>query len=119
MRSGICGVVAALGLACPWAWGAPASRAEATVDEAGKGPRRGGGGTKEVVQTVGAAADNGTKTKVVILGTGTPAANPDASGPAVAIVVNGAAYLVDCGPGVVRRAAAAERKGIAALKVQN
>jgi len=54
-----------------------------------------------------------------MLGTGTPLANPDASGPAVAIVVNGAAYLVDCGPGVVRRAAAAERKGIAALKVQN
>src|SRR5215813_6133021 len=60
-----------------------------------------------------------SKTQVVILGTGTPAANPDASGPAVAIVVNGTAYLVDCGPGVVRRAAAAERKGIAALRVQN
>jgi ribonuclease BN (tRNA processing enzyme) len=58
-------------------------------------------------------------TQVVMLGTGTPQANPDASGPAVAIVVNGAAYLVDCGPGVVRRAAAAERKGIAALSVQN
>jgi ribonuclease BN (tRNA processing enzyme) len=54
-----------------------------------------------------------------MLGTGTPLANPDASGPAVAIVLNGTAYLVDCGPGVVRRAAAAERKGIAALKVQN
>ena len=59
------------------------------------------------------------KTQVVILGTGTPVANPDTSGPAVAIVVNGAAYLVDCGPGVVRRAAAAERNGIAALKVSN
>jgi len=59
------------------------------------------------------------KTQVVILGTGTPTANPDASGPAVVIVVNGTAYLVDCGPGVVRRAAAAERKGIAALKPQN
>ena len=59
------------------------------------------------------------QTKVVILGTGTPQADPDASGPAVAIVVNGSAYLVDCGPGVVRRAAAAQRKGVAALAVQN
>lgn len=60
-----------------------------------------------------------SRTQVVILGSGAPRPNPDASGPAVAIVVNGAAYLVDCGPGVVRRAAAAERKGIAALKVEN
>lgn len=58
-------------------------------------------------------------TQVVVLGTGTPLADPDRSGPAVAIVVNGAAYLVDCGPGVVRRAAAAEKKGIAALAVKN
>ncbi|HTQ61868.1 MAG TPA: MBL fold metallo-hydrolase [Candidatus Solibacter sp.] len=60
-----------------------------------------------------------SKTQVVILGTGTPVADPDTSGPAVAIVVNDAAYLVDCGPGVVRRAAAAERKGVSALKVTN
>jgi len=60
--------------------------------------------------TVTTAASE-SKTQVVILGTGTPRANPDASGPAVAIVVNGAVYLVDCGPGVVRRAAAAQRKG--------
>ena len=64
-------------------------------------------------------ASGASKTQVVILGTGTPRADPDASGPAVAIVVNGAAYLVDCGPGAVRRAAAAERKGIGALKVTN
>jgi ribonuclease BN (tRNA processing enzyme) len=31
------------------------------------------------------------------------------------VVVNGVAYLVDAGPGVVRRAAAAARRGIAAL----
>ena len=70
-------------------------------------------------QTSSSSAVAASKTQVVILGTGTPGANPDASGPAVAIVINGAAYLVDCGPGVVRRAAAAERKGVAALKVQN
>jgi len=51
----------------------------------------------------------------VMLGTGTPNADPDRSGPSVAIVVRGKAYLVDCGPGVVRRAAAAERNGVAAL----
>jgi ribonuclease BN (tRNA processing enzyme) len=51
-----------------------------------------------------------------MLGTGTPAADPERSGPAVAVVVNDRAYLVDCGPGVVRRTAAAEKNGIAALK---
>ena len=56
------------------------------------------------------------KTQVVILGTGTPILDPDRSGPAVAVVVNGSAYLVDFGPGVVRRAAAAAHdKQIAAL----
>jgi len=63
------------------------------------------------------AAPASTRTKVVLLGTGTPAANPDRSGPATAIVVNDTAYLVDFGPGVVRRAsAAATSKGIAALQ---
>lgn len=41
-----------------------------------------------------------------MLGTGTPNPEPDRSGPAVAIVVNDTPYLVDFGPGVVRRAAA-------------
>ena len=57
-------------------------------------------------------------TRVVMLGTGNPGADPERWGPAVAVVVNGRAYLVDCGPGVVRRAAAAERNGIAALKAR-
>lgn len=54
-------------------------------------------------------------THVVLLGTGTPNAEPDRSGPCTAVVVNGAAYLVDFGPGVVRRANAAAKQGIAAL----
>jgi ribonuclease BN (tRNA processing enzyme) len=58
-------------------------------------------------------------TQVVLLGTGTPNADPDRSGPAVAVVVNGSAYLVDAGPGLVRRAAAAQRRGIAALAAPN
>lgn len=45
-------------------------------------------------------------TQVVMLGTGTPNPDPERSGPAVAIVVNDTPYLVDFGPGVVRRASA-------------
>jgi ribonuclease Z len=58
-----------------------------------------------------------TTSKVVLLGTGTPAPTPDRSGPATAIVVGDTAYLIDFGPGVVRRASAAARShGIAALE---
>lgn len=45
-------------------------------------------------------------TRVAFLGTGTPNADPGHSGPSVAILVNGTPYIVDFGPGVVRRAAA-------------
>src|SRR6266850_5142699 len=63
-------------------------------------------------QTAGAS-----KTRVVLLGTGNPGPDPDRSGPATAIVVNDTAYLVDFGPGVVRRASAAFLdKGIKALE---
>jgi ribonuclease BN (tRNA processing enzyme) len=56
-------------------------------------------------------------TQIVLLGTGTPGPDPDRSGPATAIIVNGTAYLVDFGPGVVRRASAAFlEKGIKALE---
>ena len=64
-----------------------------------------------------ASAPPSSTSKVVLLGTGTPAATPDRSGPATAIVVNDTAYLVDFGPGVVRRASgAASSRGIAALE---
>ncbi len=59
-----------------------------------------------------------TRTQVVLLGTGTPNAEPDRSGPALAIVVDGVPYLVDFGPGVVRRAAAAFQKGVKGLDVK-
>jgi len=55
--------------------------------------------------------------QVVLLGTGTPNADPDRFGPAVAVVVNDVPYLVDAGPGVVRRAAAAHRNGVVGLEV--
>lgn len=70
--------------------------------------------------SVAGAAQSASKTQVVILGTGTPILDPDRSGPSLAVVVNGAAYLVDFGPGVVRRAAAAARnKKITALTPSN
>jgi ribonuclease BN (tRNA processing enzyme) len=50
-----------------------------------------------------------------MLGTGTPNADPERYGPAVAVVVDDASYLVDAGVGVVRRAAAAARNGVGAL----
>ena len=66
------------------------------------------------------ALSQDAKTQLVILGTGTPIINPDRSGPSVAVVVNGSAYLVDFGPGVVRRAAAAARdKHVSALTPKN
>ena len=53
--------------------------------------------------------------RVVLLGTGNPNPDPDRSGPALAVVAGGHPYLVDCGPGVVRRAEEARRNGIEAL----
>jgi ribonuclease Z len=59
-------------------------------------------------------------TQVVLLGTGSPPADPDRSGPATAVIVNGTPYLVDFGAGVVRRAkSAVVDKGIAALEPVN
>lgn len=60
-----------------------------------------------------------SSTQIVLLGTGTPNADPERSGPAIAIVVNDTPYLVDFGPGVVRRANAAAQKGIKGLRVNN
>ncbi len=57
-------------------------------------------------------------TQLVLLGTGTPNADPDRMGPSLAVIVNDTPYLVDFGPGVVRRAAAAEQKGVSALAVE-
>jgi ribonuclease BN (tRNA processing enzyme) len=42
--------------------------------------------------------------RVILLGTGTPNPEPEHSGPAVAVVVGPNVYIVDSGPGVVRRA---------------
>lgn len=54
-------------------------------------------------------------TRVVMLGTGTPRPDPDRSGPATALIVNDTPYLIDFGPGVIRRATAAYENGATAL----
>src|SRR5208283_1296223 len=54
-----------------------------------------------------AAGASAQDTRVVLLGTGTPNPEPEHSGPAVAVISGDRVYLVDCGPGVVRRAAQA------------
>ncbi|HEU4828569.1 MAG TPA: MBL fold metallo-hydrolase [Gemmatimonadales bacterium] len=59
------------------------------------------------------------RTRVVMLGTGTPGANPDRFGPAVVVLVDSSAYLFDIGVGVVRQWAAALRNGIAPLGVSD
>ncbi|MCZ6760148.1 MAG: MBL fold metallo-hydrolase [Gemmatimonadetes bacterium] len=71
--------------------------------------------------TVESAATSATAVgdRVVFLGTGTPNALPDRSGPGVAIVAGDAAYLVDAGPGIVRRAAAAAQNGTPQLDPAN
>jgi ribonuclease BN (tRNA processing enzyme) len=67
-----------------------------------------------------APKENTTRTKVVLLGTGGPAPDPERSGPATAIVVDESTYLVDFGPGVVRRAKEAVlERHMAALEPSN
>lgn len=47
------------------------------------------------------------ETKVILLGTGTPIPDPERFGPSLAIKIAEKIYIVDFGPGVVRRATAA------------
>ncbi|MGO8678452.1 MAG: MBL fold metallo-hydrolase [Limisphaerales bacterium] len=74
--------------------------------------KRVGASTAEMqpLPTVAAVGSGGARSgdlRIVFLGTGTPIPDPDRSGPSVAVVAGTQAYLVDAGPGVVRRAAAA------------
>src|SRR5467141_1707730 len=48
------------------------------------------------------------RTEVVLLGTGTPYPDPDASGPATAVVVGKRVFLFDAGAGIMRRINAAK-----------
>jgi ribonuclease BN (tRNA processing enzyme) len=74
------------------------------------------GGSVALVAAILNASAHAQQTQVVLLGTGTPPADPDRSGAATAIVVNDTPYLVDFGAGVVRRAkSAVVDRGVAAL----
>jgi ribonuclease BN (tRNA processing enzyme) len=59
------------------------------------------------ILVLAAGSGAGQDTRIILLGTGTPNPEPDRMGPAVAVVSGDRVYLVDCGPGVVRRAAEA------------
>ena len=59
------------------------------------------------------------RTKIVLLGTGTPIPDPFRSGPSIAIIVGDASYIVDSGSGIVRQATYAySQLGIKALEIQ-
>jgi ribonuclease BN (tRNA processing enzyme) len=57
------------------------------------------------------------RTKIVMLGTGTPIPDPDRQGPSLVIVVDSTPYFFDAGTGVVRRAAGAQREGVPGLRM--
>ncbi len=59
------------------------------------------------------------QTKVVLLGTGNPNANPERMGTSIAVIANSRSYLVDFGPGVMRRASEAFKNGIEELAMPN
>lgn len=60
-----------------------------------------------------------SRTKVIMLGTGTPNPTPERQGPAIGIVVDDQSYLIDAGTGIVRQAERANRMGFSALKASN
>jgi ribonuclease BN (tRNA processing enzyme) len=55
-----------------------------------------------------APSDGPPSSSIVLLGTGTPVPDPDASGPATAITVGSDVFLVDAGAGITRRMRAAK-----------
>jgi ribonuclease Z len=73
-----------------------------------------GAADKIAGQAAAATARPGGRTRVVMLGTGTPAADPDRFGPSVIVLVDSTPYLFDIGVGVVRRWSSVLRTGIGA-----
>jgi ribonuclease Z len=61
-----------------------------------------------VARSIAAIVPRGDSTVVVLLGTGNPIPDPDAAGPATAIVVGSRVFLFDAGAGVMRRVRAAK-----------
>lgn len=59
------------------------------------------------------------KTKIILLGTGTPNAEIDKFGPGTAILINDQPYIVDCGAGIIRRIQAAYNSGHEGMQIKN
>jgi ribonuclease BN (tRNA processing enzyme) len=59
------------------------------------------------------------RTKIVMLGTGTPIPDPDRMGPSLVVIVDSVPYFFDAGTGIVRRAVAASRAGAPGLAMPN
>ena len=57
--------------------------------------------------------------KVILLGTGNPAPDPQRMGPSMAITSGSKAYIVDFGPGIVRRCQQAFEMGVESLAPNN
>ena len=66
-----------------------------------------------VVCLVGIQAEetSGSRSEVILLGTGYPRPDPERAGPAAAVVVNEKVFIVDAGRGLVMRLAAAQLPG--------
>ena len=60
-----------------------------------------------------------SKTKLILLGTGTPIMAPNRYQSSLAIIVDDQPYIVDCGSGILQRLADARAKGISALANEN
>jgi ribonuclease BN (tRNA processing enzyme) len=59
------------------------------------------------------------RTKIVMLGTGTPIPDPDRMGPSLVVIVDSVPYFFDAGTGIVRRTVAASRAGVPGLAMPN
>ena len=60
-----------------------------------------------------------SRTKLILLGTGTPIMAPNRYQSSLAIIVDEQPYIVDCGSGILQRLADARAKGITALANEN
>jgi ribonuclease BN (tRNA processing enzyme) len=65
----------------------------------------------------GPPSQTSTRTRVVVLGSGNPGANPSRFGPAIVVLVDDTPYLFDIGVGIIRRWAAVTQMGIANVEL--
>ena len=57
--------------------------------------------------------------EIILTGTGSPMVDPNRAGPSTVVTAGGQTFLVDCGRGVLMRAAAADaQSGVAAPAIE-